>query len=237
VARGAVLGIIGPNGAGKTTLFNCLSGFMRPTSGEVYLSGRKVTGLSPSALCHLGMARTFQVTKPFPELTVLEAVQVALDQRRDKDDTLTADDVLDMVAFRAPRNMLGADMSVVNRKRLELARALATGPEVILLDEVCAGLAQSEVDELVEVLRAIRSSGVSLVMVEHVLPAVFALAEQVLVLQRGSVLASGMPTEVMKDPNVISAYLGSAAEHLSSQQSKPSPRPKVGGGATMKGAS
>ncbi len=214
VGAGEVLGVIGPNGAGKTTLFNCLSGFMRPTAGDVYLAGERVTAMAPSALCHRGMARTFQVTKPFPDLTIVEAVQVALDQRRHPDRDLSADDVLDMVAFKAPRQMLGADTSVVNRKRLELARALATGPEVILLDEVCAGLAQAEVDELVEVLRAIQQSGVALVMVEHVLPAVFALAQEVLVIASGKVLTSGTPAEVMRNPEVISAYLGSAAEDL-----------------------
>ena len=214
VSAGEVLGVIGPNGAGKTTLFNCLSGFMRPTAGDVYLAGERVTGMAPSALCHLGMARTFQVTKPFPDLTVVDAVQVALDQRRVPDDSLSADDILDMVAFKASRRMRGADTSVVNRKRLELARALATGPEVILLDEVCAGLAHAEVDELVAVLQAIQQSGVALVMVEHVLPAVFALAEEVLVIAGGRVLTLGTPDEVMTDPHVISAYLGSAAEDL-----------------------
>ena len=214
VAQGRVLGIIGPNGAGKTTLFNCLSGFMKPTEGDVYLRGKLVTGASPSALCHDGLARTFQVTKPFPALSVVEAVQIALDQRRGGRTDLTADEILDIVAFKAPRAMLGADLSVVNRKRLELARALATGPDVILLDEVCAGLAKSEVDELVGILDSIRRSGISLVMVEHVLPAVFALAEHVMVLQRGKVLSSGTPTEVMKDPNVVTAYLGSSAQQL-----------------------
>jgi branched-chain amino acid transport system ATP-binding protein len=161
---------------------------------------------------------------------------VALDQRRGRSTDLTAEDVLDMVAFKAPRNMLGADLSVVNRKRLELARALATGPEVILLDEVCAGLAKSEVDELVGILRSIRDSGVSLVMVEHVLPAVFALAEEVLVLQRGKVLASGTPAEVMKDPNVITAYLGSSAEHLADQLNAP-PHDVPAGRATVRESS
>lgn len=236
VSPGEVLGVIGPNGAGKTTLFNCLSGFMRPTAGDVYLAGERVTGMAPSALCHLGLARTFQVTKPFPDLTVVDAVQVALDQRRVPDEGLSADDILDMVAFKASRSMRGADTSVVNRKRLELARALATGPEVILLDEVCAGLAHTEVDELVDVLHAIQQSGVALIMVEHVLPAVFALAEQVLVIAGGKVLTLGTPDEVMKNPRVISAYLGSAAEDRGHGQHE-MPRTRDEDGVKIEGAS
>lgn len=212
VAAGQALGLIGPNGAGKTTLFNCLSGYMVPTSGRILFDGSDIAGSSPSALCKLGLARTFQITKPFPEMTALETVALAAHNRIA--DAAAADEeaaeVLRFVKFRAPTETLGKDLSVVNRKRLELARALATQPRFLLLDEICAGLNPEEVREVVELVSQVKEQGVSIIMVEHVLEAVMAVSDRILVLQNGTKIAEGAPAEVVLVPQVIEAYLGTS---------------------------
>lgn len=213
VSAGEVLGIIGPNGAGKTTLFNCLTGFMTPTSGTATFEGRDIVGAPPSALCRRGLGRTFQIAKPFPAMSALDAVAVAarLYTGSYREARESAAETLSQVDFKASHDTLGADLSNVNRKRLEVARALAGRPRLLLLDEVCAGLSIGEVEDFIEVLHSIADSGIAVLMVEHVLAAVIALADRVQVLDYGRTIAEGLPGEVMKSEVVAEAYLGSSA--------------------------
>lgn len=213
VCEGEVLGVIGPNGAGKTTMFNCLTGFMVPTSGTATFEGQNILGSTPTDLCRRGLGRTFQIAKPFPAMSALDAVAVAarLYTRSFSAARESAAETLRLVDFRAPYGTLGADLSNVNRKRLEVARALAGRPRLLLLDEVCAGLSAGEVQDFIGVLRSIVDSGVAILMVEHVMAAVIALADRVQVLDSGRTIAEGQPDEVMKSTVVAQAYLGTSA--------------------------
>jgi branched-chain amino acid transport system ATP-binding protein len=205
-----IYGIMGANGAGKTTLFNIIAGSLRPDTGEIRLRGENVTGLIPSRLCASGVARTFQITRPFPELTVRETVQIGLMNRvrslaRAR---ARADAVIERFALGPRADTHGRHLTVVERKRLELARAYATGPAVLLLDEVGAGLRPAEVQSLVGLVRDIAAEGITVLMIEHVLPAIFALAAHIVVLDHGRKIAEGTPDEITKNSAVIKAYLG-----------------------------
>jgi branched-chain amino acid transport system ATP-binding protein len=211
VEEGSILGIIGPNGAGKTTLFNCVAGALSPDTGSVRLGGDDITGAPPHKVSQAGMARTFQLMKPFASMSVLENVAVAAmahgTPRRTATDT--AVDVVERVGLSRWRDARSDGLPTAGLKRLELARALASRPRVLLLDEVLAGLVPAErtpVMELLETLR--RDDGVTLVFVEHIMAAVMRLSDSVLVLDQGRVLTSGSPQEVTRDPRVIEAYLG-----------------------------
>ncbi len=210
VPEGGTFGIMGANGAGKTTLFNVIAGAMRPDRGQVRLAGRDVSALPPSARCRLGIGRTFQITRPFPELTVRETVRIgALNRMRGMAAaTARAEAIIDQFGLSAHAERLGRQLTVMDRKRLELARAYATGPAILLLDEVAAGLRPAEVDQLVALIRTITAEGATVLMIEHVLPAIFALAAHVLVLDHGQAIASGTPDEIAADHTVIDAYLG-----------------------------
>lgn len=210
VSPGEVLAVIGPNGAGKTTLFNCLSGLSRPTAGSATLGGTAVVGESPAALFRHGLGRTFQIAKPFPTMSALHAVAVAASPYASsfRDAVATAEATLEFVQFAAAFDARGADLSNVNRKRLEVARALAGRPRVLLLDEVCAGLSSGEVGDFVEVLRRIAQAGIAIVMVEHVLEAVVALADRIHVLDHGRTIAAGDPEQILSSEVVAAAYLG-----------------------------
>ena len=212
-----ILALIGPNGAGKTTVFNCLSGFMPADEGNVYFDGKLLGGLQPFQICQLGMARTFQIVKPFLTISVLDNVMVgALSKEKS---TATAKkkslEIIDFIGLANWTHKEAQGLPLPLRKRLELARALATQPKVLLLDEVMAGLNPTEVDELIVLLSEINRKGVSIFLIEHVMRGVMALSKRVIVINYGVKIAEGTPQEVVKDKEVIEAYLGK--EFLSAQ--------------------
>jgi branched-chain amino acid transport system ATP-binding protein len=213
VRDGEIVALIGPNGAGKTTLFATIAGFFAPDAGRVEFLGEDVTGRAPHLICARGLARTFQVTQPFAGLTVAENIAVGAHVRhRSRRDALAH---AREVAFRVGLGPLidrpASALTVAARKRLELARALATGPKLLLLDEVMAGLNPTEVHDIVAIVRAIRDGGAAILLVEHVMQAVMALSERVYVLSAGRIIADGAPQALVRDPTVIEAYLGHGA--------------------------
>ena len=208
--KGEILGIIGPNGAGKTTLFNLISGAISPDRGEVIYEGARIDRLPPYEIASRGLVRTFQVVKPFTGLTVLENVMVGSFLRRPEHDEAEAHAIamLEFTGLKALADRPAKGLTLAARKRLELARALATDPTVLLLDEVLAGLTPTEGAEMVKVVRAIRENGVSLLVIEHVMAAIMALSDRIAVIHHGELLAAGPPTLIAKDKSVIEAYLG-----------------------------
>jgi len=217
VPQGSITALIGPNGAGKTTLFHLLSGFLAADSGKVSLEGRDITGLSPHAICRLGMTRTFQIVQPFAAQTVRENIAVGahLHHRGRREAIAAAEDVARRVGLHAQLDKPASSLTIAGRKRLELARALATRPRLLLLDEVLAGLNPQEINEVLPVVRAIRDAGVTVLMIEHVMQAVMNLCEHVWVLSNGRLIAQGTPREIAAHPQVIEAYLGhGTAERL-----------------------
>ena len=212
--KNEVLGLIGPNGAGKTTVFSLVSGFLRPDAGEIRLRGRSVVGLPPHEISRLGLARTFQIVRPFPRLSVLRNVMVGALARRP--DLAAAEAharaVLDEVGLAAKADQPAAALTLADRKRLELARALATEPALLLLDEVMAGLNAIEVGRTVELVRAINGRGVAVLLIEHVMRAVMSLAARIIVLNYGERIAEGTPDAVAANRRVIEAYLGEPVE-------------------------
>jgi branched-chain amino acid transport system ATP-binding protein len=210
VPRGAIVALIGPNGAGKTTLFNLVSGFLAPDAGTVALEGRDITGMPPHEICRLGMTRTFQIVQPFAAQTVRENVAVGahLHHRGRAAALARAEEVARRVGLAAELDKLALNLTIAGRKRLELARALATGPKLLLLDEVLAGLNPQEIAGMIPVVQGIRESGVTVLMIEHVMQAVMNLADEVYVLNNGRLIARGAPRAITDDPHVIEAYLG-----------------------------
>jgi branched-chain amino acid transport system ATP-binding protein len=210
VAEGSLTALIGPNGAGKTTLFALMSGFLKPDAGSVRFAGRDITGREPHRNAMLGMTRTFQIVKPFAAQTVREniAVGVHLHERSRGIALRRADQVAQRVGLAAQLDKPASDLTVAGRKRLELARALATQPRLLLLDEVLAGLNPQEIAEMMPVVRGIADGGVTVLMIEHVMQAVMNLAEHVWVLAQGQLIAEGSPAEVTSNDKVVEAYLG-----------------------------
>ena len=211
--KGEILGLIGPNGSGKTTLFNVINGFYQPTTGDVYLRGEKVTRLKPHVLCKLGVARTFQVVKPLQRMTVLDNVLAsAFIRTKTKAEAETL--VTEMLKFTnlyEDRAMLSKSLPLGKRKRLEIARALATQPEIILLDESFAGLNPTEINEQIEIVNKIRiERGITILIIEHHMKVIMSISDRILVLNYGQKIAEGTPDEIGRNPVVIEAYLGEA---------------------------
>ena len=210
LGEGEILALIGPNGAGKTTVFNCLSGFHAPDEGEILFSGKSLLGMQPYQVCRAGLSRTFQIVKPFLTISVLDNVMVGamLRETSTKKAREASMEIIQWAGLGHMAHKEAEGLPLPLRKRLEMARALATRPKLLLLDEVMAGLNPTEVSEIIELIREINQKGVSILLIEHVMQGVMALSERVLVINYGSQIAEGTPGEVVKNEKVIEAYLG-----------------------------
>jgi branched-chain amino acid transport system ATP-binding protein len=210
--QGEILGLIGPNGAGKTTMFNCINGFYKPSRGEVLLKGTKISGLKPHKICRLGLARTFQVVKPLQRMSTLDNVIASAFLRTNSraEADRKAIDILKFTGLYEDRAVISRGLPLGKRKRLEIARALATEPEVLLLDESFAGLNPTELDESLNLIREIKARGITILIIEHHMKVIMAISDRIVVLSYGEKIAEGTPHEIGSHPLVIQAYLGEA---------------------------
>ncbi len=213
ILEGEIFGVIGPNGSGKTTLFNVVTGFLKANSGKVTFMGKEITGLPPHQICRQGIARIFQIVRPFPQLTTLQNVMVGRTFGKDPAPNMrkAKDEVAEIVNFVGLGNKIevpASQLTMADRKRLELARALAAHPQLLLLDELMAGLNLAETETAMDLVKKIRDSGITVIMVEHIMKAVLGVCDRVIVLNAGEKIAEGPPKEVVKNQLVIEAYLG-----------------------------
>ncbi|MGH7072973.1 MAG: ABC transporter ATP-binding protein [Stellaceae bacterium] len=217
VERGTAVGIIGPNGAGKTTLFGMITGTVQPDSGEVTFAGENITRLSPARRCHLGVARSFQIPQPFTGMTVFENTMVAASfgpRLAERAAQIHCMAILERCGLAPKANRLAGALTLLDRKRLELARALAANPKLLLLDEVVGGLTEHECAVVIDLIRTVREAGVTIVWVEHVVHALIAVVDRLAVLHGGRFIADGAPRTVIESPNVRQIYLGIAADAI-----------------------
>jgi branched-chain amino acid transport system ATP-binding protein len=213
VQAGEVLGLMGPNGAGKSTLLNIISGEYKPNSGAVQFQGHDITGLPPHRICRLGIARTFQIPQPFVNLTVLRNLMIAAEYGRNLGQAAAEREalkVLDIVDLSDKKDMLARDLAAITLKRLEFARALASDPALLLLDEVAAGLTEEEIPRMLEILQRVREMGITYILIEHVMRVMTKAVDRIIVLDEGMKIAEGTSNQVMEDKRVIEAYLGEA---------------------------
>lgn len=212
VDKGEIVGIIGPNGAGKTTLFHTISGYHVADEGVIEYKGKNIRGLKPEIICEHGIARTFQIVQPFGNLTLLENVIVGAFNRHKKysEAKAVAMEMLEFVGMKKRADVRMKDLTFPEQKKVELARALATEPELLFLDEIMSGLNPTEVQEMIEIIKEIRDRGITIMFIEHLMAAVMSLSERIIVMHHGEVLAIGKPEEVKENPAVIEAYLGGA---------------------------
>jgi branched-chain amino acid transport system ATP-binding protein len=213
VDQGEIVGLIGPNGAGKTTLFNLISASLPTTSGTIRFKGEKITGLKPYKICRMGVARTFQTVKIFANMPVIENVRLGAlfgspHGMSSADATSEAAALLDFVGLSKMKALLSSDLTLANQKRLEVAQALATNPELLLLDELMAGLTNTEVAQAMELVARIRKRGITIIMIEHVMTAIMSVCERIMVLHHGEKIAEGTPKEIAASKKVIEVYLG-----------------------------
>ncbi len=213
LSKGEIVGLIGPNGAGKTTLFNIITGFTTPSSGTILFKGKKLNGLKPHEICRFGIARTYQIVKPFSNLTVLENVAVGVISKGRNKISLSkakieALKILKLVGLENKESLLARNLTLMDKKMLEFARALATEPEVLLLDEVCAGLNPTETHRAIQLINSLRERGITIFWIEHIMRAIMTVADRIIVLHHGEKIAEGSPREIANDARVIDAYLG-----------------------------
>ena len=214
VEKGEILGLIGPNGAGKTTMFNVVNGFYPPSRGEVFFKGERISGLKPHQICQRGLARTFQVVKPLQRMSTLDnVVASAFLRAKSKAEALAkAEEILKFTGLWEERDMLSKGLPLGSRKRLEIARALATGPDLLLLDEACAGLNPSELDVSIGIIRKIKERGITIMIIEHHMKVIMSISDRIVVLTYGQKLAEGTPAQISANAQVVKAYLGETDE-------------------------
>jgi branched-chain amino acid transport system ATP-binding protein len=208
VQAGEVLGLMGPNGAGKTTLLNLIAGVYHPDSGRVLFQGKDITRCAPHKTCHLGIARTYQIPQPFTNLLVRDNLRVAATYGAKKGDTLELDEILDLVDLSKQKGMIAGNLATVSLKKLELARALASNPTLILLDEVAAGSTDAEIPRILDTIKQVRKMGKTIILVEHVMKVMVEAVDRIVVMDKGEKIAEGAAGDVMKDEKVLAAYFG-----------------------------